>query len=212
MASIDPHISIPAWLLNWVTANIAYFLLPMMFKHSKAYAPGGKLRDRLESKPKVPLSRYAPPPFYCPTPPFYPIPAKWPQPGADFHSCTISTGEGLWRDSPPPRPPRVDQICMHLCKWKCWGGIFCCCCCCCCYFNSPTERGGNSTQKATKVYQRKRRPFFWWRRGRAASAHADPRRPRACGDCSESSCEQWHNAWQRRLPATRGGGLVVVRR
>jgi hypothetical protein len=43
LASVDPHIYLPDFLLNWILANVAYLMLPMHFKQAKLYAPGGKL-------------------------------------------------------------------------------------------------------------------------------------------------------------------------
>jgi hypothetical protein len=53
VATVDSHLFLPNWIVNWVIANIAYLMLPMLFKQSKHYAPGGKLHDRITSKPEM---------------------------------------------------------------------------------------------------------------------------------------------------------------
>ncbi len=53
MATIDPHVMIPAWFLNFIIVNVAYLILPMLGWQSKHFAPGGKLRDRIDGKPEV---------------------------------------------------------------------------------------------------------------------------------------------------------------
>lgn len=53
VATVDSHLLLPNWLVNWIIANIAYLMLPMLFKQSKHYAPGGKLHDRISSKPEM---------------------------------------------------------------------------------------------------------------------------------------------------------------
>ena len=53
MATVDAHLFLPNWLVNWVIANVAYLILPMLYKQSRHYAPGGKLHDRITSKPAV---------------------------------------------------------------------------------------------------------------------------------------------------------------
>ena len=53
VATIDPHAFLPQWFLNFVIANIAYLILPMLRSQTKHFALGGKLRDRIDGKPHV---------------------------------------------------------------------------------------------------------------------------------------------------------------
>jgi len=53
VATLDLHMAIPQVVLNFLLVNVAYMILPMLLKHAQKYAVGGKLRDRIDSKPKV---------------------------------------------------------------------------------------------------------------------------------------------------------------
>ena len=53
VATIDPHMPIPAWVLNWLLGNVAYLILPMLYRMSKNFAPGGRLESCVSGNPQV---------------------------------------------------------------------------------------------------------------------------------------------------------------
>lgn len=53
VATVDPHILLPAFILNWVIVNVAYLILPMLYRQSRAYAPGGALHSKLRFNASV---------------------------------------------------------------------------------------------------------------------------------------------------------------
>jgi hypothetical protein len=50
---LDPHAPLPSWITNWLVVNVAYLIIPMLYKQAKQYAPDGKLHHHVLDNPAI---------------------------------------------------------------------------------------------------------------------------------------------------------------